>query len=248
MPLIAGAEPFRVEGDDLGFLVLHGFAGTPASVRPWAEYLAEAGHTVVAPRLPGHGTRWQDLNATSWQDWYTEAERNAEWLRRRCTALVVAGLGAGATLALRLAEDFDEAVAGLVLVNPVVQSERYQRHVLPTLHRVLPSLPWPSDDVKRAATAAGGYDRMPLRAAHSMTRLWSVVKSDIHKVGAPLLLFRSADDHVVEPSNSAWILANVASQTSTEVVLENSYHVATLDNDAETIFAGSLAFAEGLHR
>jgi carboxylesterase len=68
------------------------------------------------------------------------------------------------------------------------------------------------------------------------------VKHDIGRVTQPLLLFRSIEDHVVEPSNAAWILANVSSADLTEVLLPDSYHVATLDNDAEQIFEGSAAF------
>jgi carboxylesterase len=124
-----------------------------------------------------------------------------------------------------------------------VQSERRGRHVLPYLYRIVPALPAVTEDIKKPGVHEAGYDRLPMRAAHSMTQLWALVKSDIHKVDQPLLVFRSADDHVVEPSNSAWILANVASEETEEIVLHDSYHVATLDNDAETIFAQSLAFA-----
>lgn len=246
MPLIPGAEPFIAHGDRLGVLVLHGFTGSPVSTKPWAQYLADAGLTVAAPRLPGHGTRWQDLNATSWHDWYTEADRNFAALARVCDAVVVMGLSNGATLGLRLAEEKPDEVAGLVLVNPVVQTERLDRHALPVLYRFVPAFPGITNDIKKPGVDEGGYDRLPLRAAHSMTRLWALAKSDIHKVNAPLLIFRSADDHVVEPSNTAWILANVSSPDAREIVLEDSYHVATLDNDAELIFAGSLDFARAV--
>lgn len=87
---------------------------------------------------------------------------------------------------------------------------------------------------------------MPLRAAKSLTRLWVVVKSDIHRVTQPLLIYCSADDHIVEPSNSTWLLANTASREAEEVVLEESFHMATLDNDAPQILAGSLAFARSV--
>jgi carboxylesterase len=87
------------------------------------------------------------------------------------------------------------------------------------------------------------YERLPLRAAHSLTRLWSLTRSGIDRVSCPVLLVRSADDHVAEPSNVTWLLANLRSPEVTEVMLEDSYHVATLDNDAETVFRASLAFA-----
>ena len=246
MPLIPGAEPFTAEGDALGALVLHGFAGSPVAVKPWARYLADAGLTVAAPRLPGHGTRWQDLNATTWQDWVYEAERNLDWLRERTDTVIVMGLSSGATIGLRLAEVHPDVVRGIVAVNPLLQSERRERLLLPYLYRVVPGIPWPHNDIKRQGVHGGGYDRLPLRAAKSLTRLWAVVKSDIHRVTQPLLIYRSADDHIVEPSNSTWLLANTASREAEEVVLEESFHVATLDNDAPQILAGSLAFARSV--
>jgi carboxylesterase len=242
MPLAPGAQPFTSEGDALGVLVLHDIAGSPTGVLPWARYLADAGHTVSLPRLPGHGTRWQDLNRTSWEDWYAEAERNLAWVSRRCPCVVVMGLGMGGTLALRVTEVHPEVVRGLVLLNTPVHSERRGQRLLPVVARIVPSLPGLADDIKREGVDEGGYDRLPLKAALSQTRLWGVVKKDIHRVHQPVLLFRSADDHVVEPSNAAWILANIRSTDATEVVLENSYHVATVDDDAPTVFAGSLDF------
>jgi len=61
-------------------------------------------------------------------------------------------------------------------------------------------------------------------------------------VTQPLLLFRSANDHVVEPVNSQIVLKGVKSADVEEVVLDKSYHVATLDHDAPRIFAGSVDF------
>src|SRR5689334_6828638 len=99
-----GAEPFEAEGGPVGVVLSHGFTGTPQSLRPWAEYLAAAGFTVSLPLLPGHGTRWQDLNATRWTDWYGEIERAFDRLRGRCDQVFAGGLSMGGTLVLRLAE------------------------------------------------------------------------------------------------------------------------------------------------
>ncbi|MFM8352947.1 MAG: alpha/beta hydrolase [Actinomycetales bacterium] len=87
---------------------------------------------------------------------------------------------------------------------------------------------------------------MPLRAAHSLTKLWGAVKADIDRVTQPMLLFRSRQDHVVEPSNAAWIMRHVPSTDKAEVVLERSYHVATMDHDADVIVDGSIAFVQRL--
>ena len=241
MPLMPGAQSFSQVGDHLGIVLLHGFTGSPAAVRPWAQYLADAGHTVIAPRLPGHGTRWQDLNLTTWTDWYTEAERSVAWLGRHATSIVAMGISTGATMALRLAEEHD-VIRGVVGVNPIIQTERRDRRYLTSLYSVLGSLPNLNDDIKRPGVSEHAYDRVPLRAAYSLTRMWAATKSDIDQVRVPVLLYRSADDHVAEPSNTVWLMANLETERE-EVLLQDSFHVATLDNDAHTIFTGSERFA-----
>ncbi len=82
-----------------------------------------------------------------------------------------------------------------------------------------------------------------MRALHSLTELWALTRADLALVVAPVLLFRSTVDHVVEASNSALVLAGIGSTDVEQRVLADSYHVATLDHDAESIFSGSLDFS-----
>ena len=110
MPIRPGAEAWSVDGDDrIGVLLLHGFTGSPASMRPWGELLAQRSWTVRVPRLPGHGTRWQDMNITRWEDWYSEADRNLRELTSRCDRVFVGGLSMGGSLTLRLAQEHPQA-------------------------------------------------------------------------------------------------------------------------------------------
>jgi len=246
MPLFPGADPYSADGGSTGILLLHGFTGSPKSMKPWGERMAAEGHSVRVPRLPGHGTRWQDMNLTRWEDWYAEADRSYGELAKSCDRVFVFGLSMGGSLALRLAEQYGDAIRGIVLVNPAVHSERPDRFLLPVLQAIVPAFPGISNDINKPGQDEIAYDKIPLKAAHSMTQLWRVVKQDIGRVHQPLLLFRSADDHVVEPSNAAWILANVASSDKAEVLLERSAHVATLDHDAEIIEQGSIDFVQRL--
>lgn len=246
MPLLPGAEPWSADGDSVGILVLHGFTGSPKSVTPWAQEMAEEGWTIRVPRLPGHGTKWQDLNMTTWEDWYAEAERNYRELRERCTHVFVMGLSMGGSLTLRLAEQHGDEITGIVLVNPAVHTERLDRFLLPFLSKVVGSFPGITNDIAKPGIDEGGYDKIPLRAAESLSHLWKLVKTDIGRVSQPLLLFRSAEDHVVEPSNAEFILAHVSSSDTHEEILPDSYHVATLDHDAEVIVRDSIAFVRRL--
>lgn len=247
MPIRPGAHAWSFDGDGpIGVLLLHGFTGSPASMRPWGEALAAHGWTIRVPRLPGHGTRWQDMNITTWEDWYSEAERNLRELQSRCSRIFVCGLSMGGALTLRLAERHGDAIAGIVLVNAAVHTERKDRHLLPIVKHLVGSFPGISNDIAKPGMDEVAYDRTPLKAAHSMMNMWSRVREDIALVRQPLLLFRSAQDNVVEASNAEWILTHVASIDTEEVVLPDSYHVATLDHDAQTIIDQSTAFIRRL--
>lgn len=243
MGVLPGAEPFAADGSEVGVLLSHGFTGSPQSLRPWAEHLAAAGLTVRLPRLPGHGTRWQDLNDTRWPDWYGELERAFDDLRGRCRQVFGMGLSMGGTLVIRLAEQRPAEVAGLVLVNPSLGTERKDvKYALPLLHRVVPSLAGIGSDIRKPGVTELAYERTPLRAMHSLSRLWPLVVADLGLVTAPVLLYRSRVDHVVEPMSGRLLRDGASSTEVTEVILEDSYHVATLDHDAPAIFAGSLDF------
>jgi carboxylesterase len=248
VPLLPGAEPFSHDAGPgaVGVLVVHGFTGSPKSMRPWAEELAAAGLSVELPRLPGHGTQWQDMSVTRWEDWYAEVDRTFSTLRERCDTVFVMGLSMGGSLSLRLAETRSAEVAGLVLVNPAVHTERWDRHLLPFVRHVVTSFPGIRNDIKKPGQDEGAYDRLPLQPAYSLQQGWAQIRADIGKVTSPLLLLHSREDHVVEPSNAAWILAHVSSADRTEVWLEDSYHVATLDNDAPLIVSSSLDFVRRL--
>ena len=242
MPLMPGAEPWFHDGNSTGVLLIHGFTGSPASMTPWAKAMAKHGWTIRVPRLPGHGSRWQDMNLTTWEDWYSEVERNFQILKASCDHVFVFGLSMGGSLTLRLAEQHGSEISGIVLVNAAVHSERPDRHLLPAISRVLKSFPGISNDIKKPGQDEVAYGKIPLKAAHSLSKLWKIVKDDIAQVDQPILLFRSEEDHVVEASNAEWILAHVSSTSTSEVILHDSYHVATLDNDAHIIESMSADF------
>jgi carboxylesterase len=242
MPLLPGAEPFTHHGGATGVLLCHGFTGSPQSLRPWAEYLAEAGLSVWLPRLPGHGTTWQEMARTRWEDWYAEVDRAFDELRAKSDEIFVMGLSMGACLALRLAEVRGPAISGLVLVNPSITADTRLFLLAPALKFVLPSLKGITSDIKKQQTSELGYDRIPVKAAATLPGLWKITQSQLSDVTQPVLVYHSTVDHVVGPG-SLQVLRKALPAGQLEVrELPDSYHVATLDNDAPTIFAGSLEF------
>jgi len=238
------AAPFAADGDRVGAVLCHGFTGMPGSLRPWAEALAAAGRTVRLPLLPGHGTRWQDANQVSWQDWYAELERAFDETRARCDRTFVMGLSMGGTLTLRLAEQRGAQIAGIVVVNPSLFTTRKDAKLLPVLRHVLPSLPPIGSDIKAPGAVEPAYDRLPVKGAFQLAKLWALTNADLDRVTQPLLVMTSREDHVVEPENSVRLMAGSGSIDKRQLWLDDSYHVATLDNDLPLIIKESLAFME----
>lgn len=240
--VVPGAEPFRADGDRTGILLSHGFTGSPASMTPWARQLAGLGHTVRVPRLPGHGTTWQEMNRTRWTDWYAELDTALTELRSRCDHVIVAGLSMGGCLALRLAQQRPADVDALVLVNPAVSLDRFDLRLVPALQWIVPSMPGIGNDIKKSGQDEIGYDRTPLKALASQLTMWKDVRANLPKVTQPILLFRSNDDHVVDATSAPLILDGVSSTVKELVPLADSFHVATLDHDAPLIFERTESF------
>jgi carboxylesterase len=244
MPVLPGAEAFARDGGSTGVLLCHGFTGSPQSLRPWAEHLAGAGLSVSLPRLPGHGTTWQEMARTRWEDWFAEVDRAFDELQARTDEIFVMGLSMGACLALRLAQIRGEAVRGLVLVNPSVAADSKLFLLAPVLKLVVPSLKGIGSDIKKENTSEGSYDRVPVKAAATLPGLWRTTQEHLAELDHPVLIFRSATDHVVGPA-SLKLLTSALPAARLEVrELADSYHVATLDNDADAIFSGSLEFVQ----
>ncbi|MCX6395870.1 MAG: alpha/beta fold hydrolase [Propionibacteriales bacterium] len=248
MPVAEHAETFSSEGTPdptgrrIGVLLSHGFTGSPASMVPWGKYLAEQGYAVAVPRLPGHGTTWQEMTTTRYADYYAAIEKEFDELKARTDVVVVGGLSMGGCLTLTLTERRPGEVAGLVMVNPAVASTNKQLLLLPVMKHLVAAFPAIGNDIKKEGVVEYAYPKTPLKPLASMLAEWKRIRADLPKVTAPVLLFRSADDHVVDPSSARIILDGISSSDKQERVLTESYHVATLDNDAPQIFAESAAF------
>jgi carboxylesterase len=210
------------------------------SMRPWGEHLAAQGFAVRCPLLPGHGTSWQYCNASSHDQWTTAVGDAYDALAAECDRVFVAGLSMGGTLATRLAEVRPDDVAGLLLVNPALLTQRLDAKLLPILARITGSWAPIANDIKKPGVTEQGYAKLPTRAMMQLRALWALTRADLGRVTAPVIVFRSREDHVVEPVSTEVLLAGISSADKAEVVLEDSYHVATLDNDAPAIFADSV--------
>jgi carboxylesterase len=243
--LLPGAEPFEYAGGPVGVLLCHGFTGSPQTLRSWADYLAGQGLSVSLPRLPGHGTTWQDMARTGWNDWYGAVDAAFTALASRCEQTFVFGISMGGCLAFRLAEVHGSAVRGLVVVNPSLAADnKLLLAAAPVIKYVLRSVPGIASDIKKPGVKEVGYDKVPVAAGASLARLWGITSKHLNEVTQPVLVYRSAVDHVVGPASMRVLLAGVPAGLVTVRELADSYHVATLDNDADAIFEGSLKFVQ----
>jgi carboxylesterase len=244
--MLIDAEPFSATGGPRGALVVHGFTGSPQSMKPIAFALADAGFTVELPLLPGHGTAVEDMVPTRWADWSGAAEAAYEDLAARCESVVVAGLSMGGTLTTWLATRHPE-IAGIAVVNPLIDgtAPAWAAAVEAAREATGPTMPGIGSDIAKPGVVESAYTETPVAPLLSVTEALLQLAGELSKVTCPVLLFTSPDDHVVDPQSSDALAAGVSGPVE-RVELARSYHVATLDYDAELISARIVAFAQEL--
>lgn len=229
------------ENGRVGVLLIHGFTGSPKAIHEWALTLVDAGYTVAVPLLSGHGSTLEEFEKTVWTQWTADAEKAWDWLAERTDEAFAAGFSMGGTLALWLAQHHPET-AGAITVNAAIRDPR--ELLINVIGRIgVPRIvKGVCNDAKLAGVDEGAYDRIPSRTALEYARMVAAARRDLAKVTCPLLIFSSVGDHVIPPANQREIYDSVSSQDKALVKLENSYHVATMDNDKELIFAKTLDF------
>ncbi len=233
--ILPGCEPYESVGGNVGVLVLHGFTGNPTSMRPLAEFLAADGFTVSLPRLPGHGTSVADMITTGWSDWTGAALDAYDDLTRRTDRVAVVGLSMGGGLAAFVAQHRDD-VGACVFINPLVKPPVPE--MIDGLHQLLDAglatIDAIGSDVKREGVTELAYDATPLASAKSLFEGVGVLYASLERITAPSLLLSSREDHVVTSDNGDDLVARVGGPIE-RVWLENSFHVATIDNDQQLV-------------
>ena len=237
-PVMTGAEPFYFEGNHVGILLSHGFTGTTHSMQPLAEAYAEAGYTVCAPRLKGHGTHYEDMEVSSYQEWIASIEEGYQWLEKRCDTIFVSGLSMGGTLTLYMAEKHP-SVKGIIPINAAIDIPDMAAIQNLKDVRYLDAI---GSDIKNPDVTELAYDKTPVQSVKEIVSLMKIVKDELGEITCPALIFVSEEDHVVPPDNAQWIVHHIQSKDKEVVHLKNSYHVATLDYDQELIIEKTLKF------
>jgi len=237
-----------------GVLLVHGFTGSPFSLRPLAELIAAHGFTVDLPRLPGHGTTWRDMLPTRYDDWRAHVESSVRALSTRTDRVVLVGLSMGGTLALDVASGTGARVAGVVTINAqildrtgiVVKLGPYLEKILPVVPAAMAGLT--ANDIAKPDVGEQAYGWVPSAAGNSLLRALPRVREQLGRMPCPVLVMYSRNDHSVSPENSRALLRLIQCPELSELVLERSYHVATLDYDQGLIEERVVEFADKLAR
>lgn len=239
--IMPGAEPFSSSGNAMGVLVLHGFTGNPESMRSIAQRAAAVGYSVELPRLPGHGTSLDDMMTTTWDDWSGAALAAFDDLAARCDKVAVLGLSMGGGLSAFVAEHRD--VAGCVFINPLVRppAAEMEDGLNQLIEAGLETIDAIGSDIKKEGVTELSYPATPLRCAQSLFHAMHALEGSLGSITAPCLLLSSREDHVVTSDNGDALVHAVAGPIE-RIWLEDSYHVATMDNDQGLVEAASLEF------
>lgn len=241
--LVPGAEPWSAEGGPHGALVLHGFTGNCGSMRPVAEALHAAGFAVEMPLLPGHGTKVEDLLPTGFDDWYAAAEAALEDLQHRVDRVVVVGLSMGGALTCVLAVEHPD-IAGIACVNAATQvNDEIRATVEQMLVEGNDYIPPVGSDIALEGATENAYEATPVPPLLTMFDAAARFASRLDNITCPTLVLTSRQDHVVPPSDSEFLVSQVAGPVE-HVWLENSYHVATIDVDGPEVARRIVEFAE----
>jgi carboxylesterase len=237
--VMAEAQPFYFEGNKVGILISHGFTGSTQSMRPLGEAYAKAGYTVCGPRLKGHGTHYEDMEKTTYHDWIASIEEGYQWLKERCDTIFVTGLSMGGTLTLYVAETYPD-IKAIIPINAAIDIQDME-NMQHSNERFLDAI---GSDLKNPEVKELAYDKTPVQSLKEIVLLMKKVKESLHTVTCPALIFVSREDHVVPPDNSQTIYDSISSRNKQIIHLQDSYHVATLDNDQQLIIDETLQFME----
>ncbi|MBI3267517.1 MAG: alpha/beta fold hydrolase [Planctomycetes bacterium] len=236
--VLRGAEPFFHAAGPHGCLLVHGYASTPAEVRPLGELLASRGFTVQGVLLPGHGRTPPELERTDWEDWYHEVEYGFLRLSKTCPRVSVVGFSTGATLSLHLAAN--HPVERLTCLSPwlalrhrwfyLLTPERYLELSRERIHYVKKPLPGNIND-RAARRAYLSYRHIPLRPVRGAMELIDKVRSELPQVRSPLLIVHSRGDQTCSPDGAQEAHDRAGATEKKLVLLDRSNHVITLDHD-----------------
>ncbi len=252
-----------IPGGRVGVLLIHGLGGTPVELRFIANGLARAGCTVYSCQLAGHCGTPEELRRSTWQEWYESVEAAHDKLKEHCDVVIAGGLSMGGILAIHLAQNRPAGVHGLLLFAPTLKLDGWSmpwhsvflQYVRPLPVRLEFDLaerdPYGIKDerVRRLVVASmqsgnsgdAGIFSTPMRSLAHFNSLVAVVKPNLGKVRQPALIVHPRDDDMASLKNAQYLQANLGGLVDT-LILDDSYHIVTLDQQRHIVAERTLRF------
>jgi carboxylesterase len=233
-------NPFFFQGGPVGVLLVHGFTGAPPEMRPMGEYLAAQGYTVAGPRLAGHGTTWQEMSRTRWQDWIGSADAALTQLQARCEQVFVGGLSMGSLVTLYLGAHHPD-VAGLIPMAPALIAANKLIYLSPILKYLIKKLD-KDEEAENDLTDPDAFNQLwsypvnPAAAAHELLKLQRVVRRQLKRITQPILIFQGRRDRAVSLKGAPLLYDGVQSDDKELIWLDNSGHCLTVDSEREAVW------------
>lgn len=267
---------YFLPGNKNGVLLIHGLTGTPNEMRILANGLHKAGFTVYAIQLAGHCGTEADLCKTSWQDWYQSVQEGANYLALHVDNVFVAGLSMGALLALKLAADRPDQIKGVGVLAPTFYYDGWSMPFwakkfffllvyfkkLGIFQKVsfIEKPPYGLKDERIRAVvsesmlngdaASAGLAGNPFPALAEMQLLAKNVRAQLSKVVSPCLIMHSGNDDIANIETNAKLVEKHVSGSKKLVVLNESYHLITIDSQRREVIKECITFfnniAEGI--
>jgi carboxylesterase len=257
----------KLSGGKTGVLLIHGLCGTPAEMRFIAMGLARAGYTVHSPMLAGHGGSREDVTKTTWKDWLASCEDALIELRKECDTVIVGGLCLGSMLGLHLAARHPDKVQGVALFAPTLWLNGwampwYTRLLNLVVSRnianlmVLPDTPTLGIKCPRVrefvigalnsqTNSDAGTAGTPAGLVLELRWMVKAAQKLLKTIKQPVLIVHSREDDHADLSNAHYLQRELGG-TVDMVVLDDSYHMITLDRQRHVVLEKTRGFVEGL--
>ncbi len=244
-------------------ILIHGLTGTPHEMRFLANYINRQGYAVTCPRLANHGTHIDILKKSKWQEFHKTIRESYLEIAKNYTGVYVSGLSMGALLALLLADEFRDGISGVSCLAPTLFYDGWNcpwyRCLLPfTYFTKLKYLFYfkeePPYGIKNKAVrqliheyysqakldnmesvAQFGYPYFPVSLLHQLEKLVKHLSKRLSNVVAPVQLIHAREDDMASVRNSQFIYDRVQSVKKEFVLLDNSYHIITADQERGTV-------------
>ena len=215
----------------LGVVLVHGFLASPAELRAFAMRLEAAGYPVIGVRLAGHGTSPWDLRGRDWQDWLEPVRRGFRIMSAFADRICLVGFSTGGALALHLAAERPQGLAGVAAVCAPVKFRNRNLVFVPLLHGVnrmarwMPAvegvMPFRENDSEHPDI---NYRHVPIRGLYELRALVDELKDRLPEVQCPVMLIQSTEDRIVDPKSAKAIHARLGSENKTLHEVESRRH------------------------